>query len=145
MPSQFADALPRAEGRDAVSVQAVRGAAAAVQLALSVNGWASLLAVDGPPGTGQVVQLAVVHDILDAADESGPGVSVIPLVGERLVGDAANLQRPVDVQELVERRNGALGFAMRSIECGRLLAVIPVRVYAIVDDDPRGLLSERII
>lgn len=93
---------------------------------------------------GEIVQLAVVEEILDTAIEALAHRHVLPLVVRRielLYVETADLQRCVHVQVLVERRNCAGGLAASIVEFRRtsILQLGYLRGFAVVDDELHSL------
>jgi len=95
----------------------------------------------------EVVQLAVVEKVLNAAVEALAYRHVLPLVVRRVElfdVQAADLQRRVHVQVLVERRHCARSLTTRVVELGRtaILQLGNLRGFAVVDDELDGLSNE---
>lgn len=92
----------------------------------------------------EVVQLAVVEEILDTAVEALAHRHVLPLVVRRvelLHVETADLQRCVHVQVLVEGRYCARGLAASVVEFRRssILQLGYLRGFAVVDDELHSL------
>jgi len=95
----------------------------------------------------EVVQLAVVEEVLDAAVEALAYRHVLPLVVRRIElfdVQAADLQRRIHVQVLVEWRHCACSLTTRIVEFGRtaVLQLGNLGGFAVVDDELDGLLNK---